>query len=116
MVEQVMNVDELLEQLPAVQELLYRLLACQPEGAAYNNQLILQAFALVLKESLKIYCVINDGITRLVELFFDLGKDDAMVAIDIYKRSEKQTEQLAEFYNLGKHLRLSMNIQFPILC
>ncbi|KAL4571201.1 hypothetical protein LXL04_017954 [Taraxacum kok-saghyz] len=112
----VMNVDELLEQLPAVQELLYRLLACQPEGAAYNNQLILQAFALVLKESLKIYLVINDGITRLVELFFDLGKDDAMAAIDIYKRSEKQTEQLAEFYNLGKHLRLSMNIQFPILC
>nr|KAJ0194428.1 hypothetical protein LSAT_V11C800416930 [Lactuca sativa] len=110
-----MNIDELLEQLPAMQQLLYRLFSCQPEGAAYHNQLIPHALALVIKESLKIYCVINDGIIRLVELFFDLGKDEAIAAINIYKRSVKQTEQLGEFYNLGKHMRLSMNIQFPTL-
>ncbi|KAJ9548510.1 hypothetical protein OSB04_021053 [Centaurea solstitialis] len=88
-----MNVDELLNQLPAMQQLLYRLIGCQPEGEACHNDLIQHALALVLKESLKIYCVINDGVIRLME----------------------SVEQLAELYNLRKHMRLAMNIQFPTL-
>nr|XP_043619617.1 putative clathrin assembly protein At5g57200 [Erigeron canadensis] len=111
----VMHIDELLDQLPAMQQLLHRLIACQPEGVAYINSLIQHALTLVLKESLKIYSVINDGIIKLVDAFFDLSKDDAVNALNIYKKAGKQTEQLIEFYNLGKHLRAAMNIQFPSL-
>ncbi|KAI3772132.1 hypothetical protein L6452_03307 [Arctium lappa] len=110
-----MNVDELLNQLPAMQQLLYRLIVCQPEGAACHNGLIQHALALVLKESLKIYYVINDGVIKLVELFFNLSKEKAVPALNIYKKAGKQAEQLAELYNLGKHMRLAMNIQFPTL-
>ncbi|KAI3782290.1 hypothetical protein L2E82_12330 [Cichorium intybus] len=85
-----MDVDELLEQLPAMQQLLFRLIACQPEGAAYHNHLIQHAWALVIKESLKIYSVINDGITRLVESFFDMAKDEAIASLNIYKRYGRQ--------------------------
>ncbi|KAF5930166.1 hypothetical protein HYC85_031039 [Camellia sinensis] len=42
--------EELLEQLPALQQLLYDLIGCW-----------------VLKESLKIYCAINDGVINLVD-------------------------------------------------
>uniref|UniRef100_A0A0D3GKF4 AP180 N-terminal homology (ANTH) domain-containing protein n=1 Tax=Oryza barthii TaxID=65489 RepID=A0A0D3GKF4_9ORYZ len=62
--------DELLEQLPALQQLLYRLVGCQ-----------------VLKESFKIYCAVNDGIINLVEMFFDMTKIDAIKAFDIYRRT-----------------------------
>ncbi|XP_022731002.1 putative clathrin assembly protein At5g57200 [Durio zibethinus] len=107
--------DELIDQLPALQQLLYRLIGCQPEGVAYSNYLVQYAITLVLKESFKIYCAINDGIINLVDMFFDMSKHDAVKALNIYKRAGQQAENLAEFYEYCKGLDLARNFQFPTL-
>ncbi|CAL0324853.1 unnamed protein product [Lupinus luteus] len=107
--------EELLEQLPALQQLLNRLVGCQPQGAAGSNHVIQYALALVLKESFKIYCVINDGIINLVDKFFDMPKHEAIIALDVYRRAGQQAESLSDFYEVCKGLELARSFQFPVL-
>ncbi|KAL6873869.1 hypothetical protein ACP4OV_013951 [Aristida adscensionis] len=107
--------DDLLEQLPALQQLLFRLVGCQPEGAAFGNYLIQYALALVLKESFKIYCAVNDGIINLVDVFFDMTKLDAIKALDIYRRTGNLANNLSDFYENCRGLELARNFQFPVL-
>ncbi|XP_068652701.1 putative clathrin assembly protein At5g35200 [Aristolochia californica] len=103
-----LNTTELLEQLPALQQLLFRLLSCKPEGAAVSNNVIQYALSIVAGESAKLFNAINDGTLNLVDKFFEMQQHDAVRALDIYKRAGHQAEMLSEFYEICKridHLR-----------
>ncbi|XP_008799224.2 putative clathrin assembly protein At2g01600 isoform X2 [Phoenix dactylifera] len=110
-----LDTEELLEQLPALQQLLYRLIGCHPEGAAVSNYAVQYALALVLKESFKIYCAINDGIINLVDKFFEMPRHEAIKALEIYRRAGQQAGSLSDFYEVCRGLELARNFQFPKL-
>ncbi|KAL3651430.1 hypothetical protein CASFOL_004432 [Castilleja foliolosa] len=82
-----LDTKELLEHLPALQQLMYRVLGCQPQGAATHNFIIQLALSMVASESIKIYNVISDGCVNLVDKFFEMQKHDALKALDIYRKA-----------------------------
>lgn len=102
----------LLDHLPPLQQLLFRLLACQPQGASSYNIIIQHALSLVAIESVKIYTAISDGTINLVDKFFEMQRNDAVRALDVYKRATNQAERLSEFYEVCKTIHIGRGEKF----
>ncbi|GMY35802.1 putative clathrin assembly protein At5g35200 [Fagus crenata] len=107
-----LDTAELLEHLPALQQLLFRVLGCQPQGAAVHNFVIQLALSMVASESIKIYQAISDGSVNLVDKFFEMQRPDALKALDIYRRAGQQAERLSEFYEICKNLDIGRGERF----
>ncbi|PKU82211.1 putative clathrin assembly protein At5g35200 [Dendrobium catenatum] len=107
-----LNTVELLVQLPALQQLLIRLLNCQPQGAALYNLVIRLAISIVVDESTKIYNAISEGTINLVDKFFEMQRNDAIKALEIYRRSYQQSEMLSEFYEVCKSFGIRHGEEF----
>ncbi|KAG2407979.1 putative clathrin assembly protein [Vigna angularis] len=107
-----LDTAELLEQLPALQQLLNRVIGCQPHGAAVNNFVIQLALSMVASESIKIYQAISDGTVNMVDKFFEMQRHDALKALDIYRRVGQQAERLSEFYEICRNLDVGRGEKF----
>ncbi|XP_047327157.1 putative clathrin assembly protein At5g35200 [Impatiens glandulifera] len=107
-----LDTPKLLEQLPALQQLLFRLLGCLPQGVAVRNTVIHLALSLVVSESIKIYQAMSDGITNLTDKFFKMQRQDAFKAFDIHHRAEQQAQRLSEFYQVCKNLDIGRGEKF----
>ncbi|KAE9462685.1 hypothetical protein C3L33_05416, partial [Rhododendron williamsianum] len=107
-----LDTPELLKHLPALQELLFRVLGCQPQGAAVHNFVIQLALSMVASESIKICNAISDATVNLVDKFFEMQRPDALKALDMYRRGEKLAERLSEFYEVCKSLDIGRGKKF----
>ncbi|WRX34740.1 AP180 N-terminal homology (ANTH) domain - like 10 [Theobroma cacao] len=99
-----LDTPHLLRQLPVLQELLHRLLACKPEGAALCNRLIHYVLSIVAGECVNLYIAITEGILNLVDKYFEMQHHHAVKALEIYRKAGNQASQLSEFFEICKGL------------
>ncbi|KAJ1410307.1 Phosphoinositide-binding clathrin adaptor, domain 2 [Sesbania bispinosa] len=109
---QKLDTQELLEQLPALQSLLFRLLDCKPGGASKYNRLIQYALSMVAGESVKQYVAITVRVVEMLDKFFEMHLDDAVSALKIYQKSGSQAERLSEFFETCRSLDFGRGQKF----
>ncbi|KAH0993261.1 hypothetical protein GBA52_004744 [Prunus armeniaca] len=107
-----LDTPDLLRQLPALQQLLSRLLDCQPKEGTVCNCLIQFALSMVAGESAKLYAAITDGNVNLLDKFFEMQHDDAVRALEIYKKSRSQEERLCEFFEICRSFNFGRALKF----
>ncbi|EPS72007.1 hypothetical protein M569_02752, partial [Genlisea aurea] len=106
------DTSSLLEHLPALQQLLFRLLACQPVGAARYNFIIQYTLSIVAAESVRLYVAITDGVLNLIDKFFEMQRRDAVRALDIYRRSSEQAQELSAFFEMCHSLGFGLRQKY----
>nr|GEW70751.1 putative clathrin assembly protein At5g35200 [Tanacetum cinerariifolium] len=107
-----LDTPELFGQLSALQQLLYRVLGCGPQGASVHNFVIQLAFTMVASESVKIYKAVSEGTQTFVDKFFEMKRYDAVIAMDIYKRAGMQAGRLSEFYKMCNSIDIGRGNEF----
>ena len=105
---------ELMETLPRVQMMMRRLLECEAVNENLtDNEVVIAGTKLLLTDSFKVYRMVNDGIIRLIDLFFEMGKMNAMKALDVYKRATSQGDDLERMYRLANDWPMFRETKFP---
>ena len=91
--------QELLDELPKVQKMLQRVLACVPEGAATESDVVMEALRALLTECFRLYRVISEGVINLAEQFFEMDRVDASKGLELYRESINSSNQMQTFFN-----------------
>ena len=92
-------VDELIRKLPKAQLLMRRIIDCEAINESLtSNEVVIAATRLLFKDSFKWYHMCNDGVIRLIDLFFDMNKHHAAKALEMYKKSITQGDDLSRMY------------------
>ncbi|KAK7281571.1 hypothetical protein RIF29_09682 [Crotalaria pallida] len=104
---QKLDTQELLVQLPSLQNLLFRLLDCKPTG--FFDPTFLHQIA---GESVKLYVAITVKIVTLLDKFFEMHRDDATRALEIYQKSGSQAERLSAFFEACRGLDFGRGQKF----
>uniref|UniRef100_A0A165Z7V2 ENTH domain-containing protein n=1 Tax=Daucus carota subsp. sativus TaxID=79200 RepID=A0A165Z7V2_DAUCS len=96
----------LLDRIVFWQRLLDRAIATSPTGAARTHRLVLIALYAIVQESFDLYRDISDGLTLLLEGFFQLQYNLCVNAFEACVKASRQYEELIEYYSYCQSLGL----------
>tara|TARA_B110000977_G_scaffold81857_1_gene109423 strand:+ start:3943 stop:5574 length:1632 start_codon:yes stop_codon:yes gene_type:complete len=104
----------LMEKLPRIQNLMRRLLDCEAVNSNLTtNDAVISGISLLLKDSFKLYRLVNDGIIRLIDVFFTMTKLHAVKALDAYKRATQQGDDLERLFRSCNQWPSFRETKFP---
>ncbi len=105
----------LLREVSSTQKVASVLMQCSFFLDDLNDDLVMSAFRMTLKDLLAIYTAINEGVINILEHYFEMAKSDAERALELYRRFCRQTENVVAFLNSAKKASHSLNLAIPSL-
>lgn len=76
-----------------------------------NNDMLMDAFRLLVQDILVFYNALNEGIITLLESFFELSRSDAKRTLELYKRFVHLTETVVKYLKAGK----AVGLEIPVI-
>eukprot|EP01122_Echinamoeba_exundans_P008531 TRINITY_DN2846_c0_g2_i1.p1 TRINITY_DN2846_c0_g2~~TRINITY_DN2846_c0_g2_i1.p1 ORF type:complete len:517 (+),score=153.19 TRINITY_DN2846_c0_g2_i1:82-1632(+) len=94
---------EAFKRVPKLQSQLNALLNCKMRAQHVGkNLLIVSTYMLLLKDSLVLYPILNDGVIGLIDRCFKMRKKEAQRVLEIYTLFVKETDALITFYDVAR--------------
>ncbi|KAL3635299.1 hypothetical protein CASFOL_019846 [Castilleja foliolosa] len=110
-----MKIESLFSRARHLKQLLERFLACRPTGAAKNNRVVVVALYPIVKESFQLYCDVMEIIGILTDRFMQLDVPDMVRVHETFFCMSKQLDELDEFYDWCKTVRVVRSSECPRL-
>ncbi|XP_073277348.1 probable clathrin assembly protein At4g32285 [Primulina huaijiensis] len=103
----------ILERLIQLLQILDRLLASKPTGAAKNSRMVLVALSLIVKDSFRLYADASNSLNFLLDHFLELEYASSVKAFDLYVNASKIFYELVVFYGWCKDIGVLRSSEFP---
>ncbi|XP_073034709.1 probable clathrin assembly protein At4g32285 [Primulina eburnea] len=103
----------ILERLIQLLQILDRLLASKPTGAAKNSRMVLVALSLIVKDSFRLYADASNSLNFLLDHFLELEYASCVKAFDVYVNASKIFDELVVFYGWCKDIGVLRSSEFP---
>ncbi|CAN0901346.1 Putative clathrin assembly protein At1g33340 [Linum grandiflorum] len=110
-------VDMVFRKLPKCQALIDKVLDCFPftNSLPTFDTLYGATMTNILKESFQVYTTYSEGVTALMNIFFDLTQDARALACQILRRASRQTQLLHLMYDTCKKIIRNENLEYPLV-
>ncbi|RKP09390.1 ANTH domain-containing protein [Thamnocephalis sphaerospora] len=103
----------LLKEVATVQRLIAALLRCQFFVDEVDNPVTLEAFRLLIRDLLRLFQAVNEGVINILEHYFEMEYEEAGKALDIYKTFTKQTESVVDYLEVARKMQYAVQINIP---
>ncbi|KAH7101541.1 ANTH-domain-containing protein [Auriculariales sp. MPI-PUGE-AT-0066] len=112
----VMTVEKgLLRETKIVQRVIDSLLDCSFYVDNLEDDLVICALRLIIKDLLVLFQACNEGVINVLEHYFEMSHVDATAALQIYRHFCKQAERVLDYVAVARKMQNILNIPVPQL-
>ncbi|RKP13893.1 ANTH domain-containing protein [Piptocephalis cylindrospora] len=103
----------LLLEISVVQSQIDALLPCRAFPDRMDNVICLSAFSLIIRDLLRLFQALSEGVIRLLEQYFELEREKATEALEVYRTFARQTEQVMALLDSARRIQQELNLVIP---
>ncbi|KAG0142468.1 hypothetical protein CROQUDRAFT_109819 [Cronartium quercuum f. sp. fusiforme G11] len=105
----------LLREVSTLQKLMDSLVECKFYLEDTDDDLVMSALRLLVKDLLVLFQAVNEGVINVLEHYFEMSHVDATTALKTYKIFCKQCEKVVAYLGVAKKLQNIINVNIPNL-